>query len=97
MTGRSGGHGDFHPDSLLVIAGAVTSSAPLSRLFYQELPTPPGGGAESCDYLVPYMLNDAGLPTVLIGVVLVLLVAASVSTLASITITASLHPRPWIC
>ncbi len=35
------------------------------------------------------MLNDAGLPTVLIGVVLVLLVAASVSTLASITITAS--------
>lgn len=30
-----------------------------------------------------------GLPTVLVGLVLVLLIAASVSTLASITITAS--------
>lgn len=73
----------------LVIAGGGYFIGSLSRLFYQELPTPPGGGAGSCDYLVPYMLNDAGLPTVLIGVVLVLLVAASVSTLASITITAS--------
>lgn len=35
------------------------------------------------------MLNDAGLPTVLLGVVLVLLISASVSTLASVTITAS--------
>ena len=73
----------------LVIAGGGYFIGSLSRLFYQELPSPPGGGAGSYDYLVPNMLNEAGLPTVLIGLVLVLLIAASVSTLASITITAS--------
>ena len=46
----------------------------------------PAGGA---DYIIPHMLNDAGLPYILLGVVLVLLIAASVSTLSSITITAS--------
>ena len=35
------------------------------------------------------MLDSAGLPDVLLGIVLVLLISASVSTLASITITAS--------
>ena len=43
-----------------------------------------GGG----DYIVPLMLNSAGLPNLLIGVILVLLISASVSTLSSITLTA---------
>lgn len=38
---------------------------------------------------MPNMLVQAHLPNVLLGIVLVLLIAASVSTLASITITAS--------
>ncbi|MDR3314220.1 MAG: sodium:solute symporter family protein [Oscillospiraceae bacterium] len=41
------------------------------------------------DYIVPTMLKLANIPTVLMGVVLVLLLAASVSTLCSVTLTAS--------
>lgn len=41
------------------------------------------------DYIVPTMLLEAKLPSVLLGVVLMLLIAASVSTLCSITLTAS--------
>lgn len=41
------------------------------------------------DYIVPMMLKVANIPSVLLGVVIVLLIAASVSTLCSITLTAS--------
>lgn len=41
------------------------------------------------DYIVPEMLKAANLPDVLLGIVLMLLIAASVSTLCSITLTAS--------
>lgn len=41
------------------------------------------------DYVVPNMLKAANLPNILLGIVLVLLIAASVSTLCSITLTAS--------
>lgn len=41
------------------------------------------------DYIVPNMLKDAELPSILLGIVLMLLIAASVSTLCSITLTAS--------
>lgn len=41
------------------------------------------------DYVVPNMLKVANLPNILLGIVLVLLMAASVSTLCSITLTAS--------
>ena len=54
-----------------------------SHLFFGE--TLPEGGT---DYIVPLMLNSAGLPNLLIGVILVLLISASVSTLSSITLTA---------
>lgn len=73
----------------LVVAGGGYFIGSLSRLFFTELPSPPAGGAGHPDYLVPNMLVEAHLPTVLLGVVLVLLIAASVSTLSSITITAS--------
>ena len=45
----------------------------------------PDGGK---DFIVPLMLDTAGLPNILIGVILVLLISASVSTLSSITLTA---------
>ncbi|NLB36815.1 MAG: sodium:solute symporter family protein [Clostridiales bacterium] len=41
------------------------------------------------DYIVPNMLKVANFPQVLLGVVIVLLLAASISTLCSITLTAS--------
>lgn len=40
------------------------------------------------DYVVPFLLKAANLPNVLLGIVFVLLLAASVSTLCSITLTA---------
>ncbi len=40
------------------------------------------------DYIVPNMLKDSALPTVLLGVIIVLLLSASVSTLCSITLSA---------
>ena len=45
----------------------------------------PEGGQ---DYIVPNMLKIASLPSVLLGVILVLLISASVSTLSSISLTA---------
>lgn len=41
------------------------------------------------DYIVPNMLKDSNLPNVLLGVIIVLLLSASVSTLCSITLSAS--------
>lgn len=48
-----------------------------------------GDGAMAQDYIVPHMLANSNIPDVLLGVVLVLLIAASVSTLCSVTLTAS--------
>lgn len=66
-----------------VVAGGGYLIGSLSHLFFNELPE---GGT---DYLIPNMLNDAGIADILVGIILVLLIAASVSTLSSITITAS--------
>ena len=40
------------------------------------------------DYIVPNMLKTVDMPTILLGIVLVLLISASVSTLCSVTLTA---------
>ena len=45
----------------------------------------PEGGV---DYIVPHILAQSQLPNILLGIVLMLLISASVSTLSSITITA---------
>lgn len=67
----------------LVVAGGGYLIGSLSHLFFNELPK---GGT---DYIVPNMLVESGISDVLVGIVLVLLIAASVSTLSSVTITAS--------
>lgn len=72
-----------------VVAGGGYFIGSLSRLFYSDLSQLPGAGSGKTDYLIPNMLNIAGLSDILVGVILVLLIAASVSTLSSITITAS--------
>lgn len=73
----------------LVVSGGGYFIGSFSHLFFGSLSEIPGNGANNPDYLVPNMLDSAQLPNILIGIVLVLLVAASVSTLSSITITAS--------
>lgn len=67
----------------LLVAGGGYFIGSLSHLFFGE--TMPEGGK---DFIVPLMLDSAGLPNLLIGVILVLLISASVSTLSSITLTA---------
>lgn len=56
---------------------------------YEDLFKISGEGAIAQDYIVPNMLANSDIPDVLLGVVLVLLIAASVSTLCSVTLTAS--------
>lgn len=72
-----------------VVAGGGYFIGSLSRLFFGDLSEIPGAGAGKTDYLVPNMLSISQISDVLTGVILVLLIAASVSTLSSITITAS--------
>jgi SSS family solute:Na+ symporter len=66
-----------------LVAGGGYFIGSFSHLFFAE--TMPEGGK---DYIVPLMLDMAGLPNILIGVILVLLISASVSTLSGITLTA---------
>ncbi len=67
----------------LIVAGGGYFIGSLTHLFFEELPE---GGT---DYLIPNLLSNSGLSDVLVGIVLVLLIAASVSTLTSITLTAA--------
>ena len=66
----------------LLIAGGGYFIGSFAHIFFTKLPE---GGQ---DFLIPNMLDMAGLPSVLLGIVLVLLIAASVSTLSAITLTA---------
>lgn len=56
---------------------------------YAQLNDTAAEGFIAQDYIVPNMLAQSNLPSVLLGIVLVLLIAASVSTLCSVTLTAS--------
>ena len=72
-----------------VVAGGGYFIGSLARLFFNSLEEIPGAGSGKTDYLIPNMLKMSGISEVLIGIILVLLIAASVSTLSSITITAT--------
>lgn len=67
----------------LLIAGGGYFIGALCHAFYTV-----GVDMPEADYIVPNMLKDAGLPAVLLGIVIVLLLSASVSTLCSITLSA---------
>lgn len=73
----------------LVVAGGGYFIGSLAHLFFRSLDDIPGSGAGKTDYLIPNMLKMSEISDILIGVILVLLIAASVSTLSSITITAT--------
>ncbi|MDR0315259.1 MAG: sodium:solute symporter family protein, partial [Oscillospiraceae bacterium] len=67
-----------------LIAGGGYFIGSLCHMFFTA-----GVDMPAQDYIVPMMLKAASIPNVLLGVVIVLLISASVSTLCSITLTAS--------
>ena len=69
----------------LLVAGGGYFIGSFGRMFYTSL----SEVNNSTDYIVPNILKNANLPAILLGIVLVLLISASVSTLSSITMTAS--------
>lgn len=68
--------------ALLVAGGGYFIGSLCHRFFTVGLDMP------AQDYIVPQMLKAANMPAILLGVVLVLLISASVSTLCSVTLTA---------
>ncbi len=77
----------------LLIAGGGYFVGSFAHIFFKGGQLPEGG----VDYIIPNMLEMAKLPNLLLGVVLVLLIAASVSTLSAITLTAcSTVSMDWI-
>ena len=72
-----------------IVAGGGYFIGSLAHLFFGSLDEIPGAGAGKTDYLIPHMLKMSEISDILIGIILVLLIAASVSTLSSITITAT--------
>ena len=76
--------------AVLVAGGGYFIGSLCYRFFtFEQLNNPAAEGYIAQDYIVPHMLAQSELPSVLLGVVLVLLIAASVSTLCSVTLTAS--------
>jgi len=76
--------------AFLVAGGGYFIGSLCYRFFtFAQLNDPAAEGCIAQDYIVPQMLAEAELPSVLLGIVLVLLIAASVSTLCSVTLTAS--------
>lgn len=76
--------------AFLVAGGGYFIGSLCYRYFtFAQLNDPTAEGYIAQDYIVPNMLAASELPSVLLGVVLVLLIAASVSTLCSVTLTAS--------
>ncbi len=76
--------------AFLVAGGGYFIGSLCYRYFtFAQLNDPANPDFISQDYIVPYMLKQSSLPSVLLGIVLVLLIAASVSTLCSVTLTAS--------
>lgn len=76
--------------AVLVAGGGYFIGSLCYRYFsFAQLNDPSAEGYIAQDFIVPQMLKASNLPSVLLGVVLVLLIAASVSTLCSVTLTAS--------
>lgn len=68
----------------LIIAGGSYFLGSFGRLFYQ----PAGDGTVAFDSIVPEMLSKS-LPDLLVGVVIILVLSASMSTLSSLVIASS--------
>ena len=67
----------------LLIAGGGYFIGSLCHRYYTV-----GVDMPQADFIVPHMLADSNLPNILLGVIIVLLLSASVSTLCSVTLSA---------
>jgi len=67
-----------------LVAGGGYFIGSLCHRFYTV-----GKNMPEADSIVPSMLKDSALPSILLGVIIVLLLSASVSTLCSVTLSAS--------
>lgn len=72
----------------LVIAGAAYFSGALTHLYFQTLPLDPETGRGSVDYLMPNLVTQF-LPQAVGVLILLLIFAASMSTLASLVLVSS--------
>lgn len=73
----------------LVVAGGSYFLGAFGRLFVTTSDiTPVGGGKLMYDKIIPQLL-DSALPDILIGIVVVLVISASMSTLSSLVLTSS--------
>ena len=76
--------------AVLVAGGGYFIGSLCYRYFsYAQINDPNAEGYIIQDEIVPKMLANSNIPSILLGIVLVLLIAASVSTLCSVTLTAS--------
>lgn len=76
--------------AFLVAGGGYFIGSLCYKFFtFEQLNNPSAAGFVAQDYIVPLMLQKSEIPSVLLGIVLMLLIAASVSTLCSVTLTAS--------
>ena len=69
----------------IIIAGGCYFLGGFGRLYYDELVT--DGQKLKFDTIIPHMMND--LPSVIVSLVIVLVLAASMSTLSSLVLTSS--------
>ncbi len=72
----------------LIISGAAYFSGALTHLYYQTLPLDPATGKGSVDYLMPNLVTDF-LPLPIAVCILLLIFAASMSTLSSLVLVSS--------
>ncbi|MHB1414932.1 MAG: sodium:solute symporter family protein [Chloroflexota bacterium] len=72
----------------LVVSGAAYFSGGLTHLYYQALPLDPATGKGSVDYLMPNLVTDF-LPTAVGVLIMLLIFAASMSTLSSLVLVSS--------
>ncbi len=80
----------------LVVAGGAYFCGVFGRLYLNnQLPVDPATGAANMDMIMPQVIVQA-LPQALIGIVLILVLSASMSTLASLVLVSSSAISPWI-
>ncbi len=72
-----------------IVSGIGYFIGSLSIINYTSLNQLPGSGVNNTDYLVPNIILNSNVSELFYGFILILLIAASVSTLSSITLSAS--------
>ncbi|WP_238442388.1 sodium:solute symporter family transporter [Desulfofalx alkaliphila] len=73
--------------ALIITFGAYFTGS-MTRLFFEELPVDAATGAQTVDLLMPQLMNNI-LPEFVLAIILILILSASMSTLASLVLVSS--------